>query len=133
MKFLTFLTVVLVMLCGWSFAELEGYQVFDSTSIATNTAAQIQLKNYKVSGIPRRLLIDTTDTSTSTVTVATQSGDGSSFYAAQTLWTGTITADTSSNLATTVYLWKDKTSCTVSNSWTNTITVKVLLIVDNEP
>ena len=137
MKFLTFLTVVLVMLCWFSFAELEGYDVFPRQTIATNTAAVVELPSPKISGKPVRFVFDVPAGATSavaSVTLTTVVGNGASFSTAQTIYSNaSVTNDLTTNFASTVYLWKDKTSCTVSNSWTNTITVKGLLIVDDEP
>ena len=131
-KYLTILLLVLVASVGW--AELEGYQVFPPTTIATNTAAVTVDKAYKVEGVPVRILVNTTAGSTSTVSVATQAGYGTSDAGAQIIYANdSVTADVSSNYTSTVYLWYDRTSCTVSNSWTNDITVEVLLIVDDEP
>lgn len=112
-------------------AELQGYEVFSGTltSRSTNTVTGTQW----ITGKPVAVKVDVTAGSTSRVSVVTQSGYGTSIAGAQTLWGITNTVDISSNLASTVYLWKDRITCRVINPYVFTNTVKVLLIVDDEP
>ena len=115
-------------------AELQGYEVFSGT--LTDRSAQTVTGSLYITGKPVLVKVDVTAGSTSVVSVVTQSGYGSSIYGAQTLYSASaLTADASvtNTTSSAFYLWKDKVTCTITNPYVFTNTVKVLLIVDDEP
>ena len=124
--------VALLAACAFG-GGLELY-TFPPATVATNEGSTVSIP-LKVTGKPVEINVAVTSGSTSTVAIASTSGYGSSTAGAKTLL-ATYTNDAanlSTQLASTVYLYGDLITATVSNAWTNTVTWQINVLVNTDP
>ena len=103
-----------------------------SVTVATNAPKTATVDIKSVTGKFLSLAIDITAApATGQCAIASVAGTGSSIGGAKTiLGSKAMTADLSSNATPTVYLYNDTLRVSVSNSWTNDVTLDVNIILE---
>jgi len=124
--------VALLAACAFG-GSLELY-TFSPTTVATNEGSTVSIP-LRVSGKPVEINVAVTSGSTSSVAIASTAWYGSSTAGAKTLLAAytNAAANLSTQLASTVYLYGDLITATVSNQWTNTVTWQINMLVDTDP
>jgi len=124
--------VALLAACALA-GGLELY-TFPPTTLATSSGTTVSIP-VRVTGKPVEVNVKVTSGSTSMVSIASTASLGSSIAGAKTIL-GLYTNDAanlSSQLSSTVYLYNDYVTATVTNTWTNSVTWQINMLVDTDP